>query len=285
MNTKTDINTSLETLGMISDSVKIAESIFDDMISYESCEDMGLSLTLENMNLLKLIESVLQQMNLNAMKSGVLIEKSGIISDDIKISSTMKTSLLNNILFNGDKRRISQVIRTLVANAISRSPKGSTVSVSVNLVHKLTRKDLNDTNFYVSMKSSPPLEIFETTPSNLHSAYESQSRRMNSSPFFSPRIHVNRYLNMGDGCHLNIIENSSSVHSSSYSVMSTSNKISAHNETNGEAGDMIGDLIKRKIRQRKLTRKEFKFIVFEVHDSGPGVAKVGLNNKTFTFII
>ncbi len=98
----------------MTESVKVLRSMIEDLLVLSRVDSQKVTLTLANLNLKKLVDSVALQLDANAKAKSMVV--------DIEVP--------NDITVVADQTRLSQVLRILLDNAVKYSPEKSNVMIS-----------------------------------------------------------------------------------------------------------------------------------------------------------
>ncbi len=103
-----------DTIKAMSESVVVLRTMIEDLLILSRVDSQKVTLTLANLNLKKVIDNVVIQLDANVKAK----------------SMTVELDVPSEISVYADQTRLSQVVRVLLDNAVKYSPEKSTVSIS-----------------------------------------------------------------------------------------------------------------------------------------------------------
>jgi signal transduction histidine kinase len=112
-----------EELGLVQESLHVAEGIFNDLVEYDGLgsESAPLTLVYTPTRLPALVRQALGPLTLQARRGGVVLR-------DLLCEAGADAAVVEV-----DQRRIAQAVRTVLAGAIGAAPKGSEVTATLRL--------------------------------------------------------------------------------------------------------------------------------------------------------
>lgn len=120
-------------------------SIVEDLESISGLESGALNLKIENFDIRKLIDDIVEATEMRASNHNIKIEKKKLKEADAMVS--------------GDKRRIYQVLNNLVINSINYGNKGGTTSIAVHPNRDKVLVEVRDNGIGIGAADLP--RIFE----------------------------------------------------------------------------------------------------------------------------